>query len=213
MGVMGCAKDVRVWTMVVGDYLPELCEVTVPTIEAYADRIGADFRTITERRHPDWPMTYEKVQLYSESRDGWTIFIDADTVVGEKMPDVTRHVPPGHVAFHMAYDAGKILPHDYWLMQDGRNVGVGTSFMAFQHGQRCLLEPFKEPFSTVQRRMLTAGTRLHIADEYCASRNLARHGLDFIGISQISSDFLHLDATTDGHEEALARAASWLDGQ
>ena len=37
-----------VWVLLIGDYFKELCDITLPTIEAYAKRIGAEMHYITE---------------------------------------------------------------------------------------------------------------------------------------------------------------------
>lgn len=48
----------------VNDYSPEITALTYPLIEAYAHKIGADFHIIRERKFPEWPVTYEKLQIY-----------------------------------------------------------------------------------------------------------------------------------------------------
>ena len=53
-----------IFVLLVGNYLPRLCSLTIPSIERYAKRIGAQFRLISERRWPDWPVNYEKVQIF-----------------------------------------------------------------------------------------------------------------------------------------------------
>ena len=48
-----------VYVVNIGDYLPELCTETIPTIADYADRIGARFELITQRPFPAWTVLYE----------------------------------------------------------------------------------------------------------------------------------------------------------
>lgn len=57
-------NKVCVYTLNIGDWLPELTAVTIPYIEMYAKKIGADFKIITERKFPEFPPNYEKVQIY-----------------------------------------------------------------------------------------------------------------------------------------------------
>ena len=48
----------------INDFFPELFALTFPTIKAYADRSGFTINLITERKFPDYPINYEKMQVY-----------------------------------------------------------------------------------------------------------------------------------------------------
>src|SRR5271168_5376308 len=68
-----------IYTLNVGGYAPEICALTYPLLQAYARKIGADFHVIRDRKFPDWPVVYEKLQIHvlgKEHGDDWNIYID-----------------------------------------------------------------------------------------------------------------------------------------
>ena len=76
----------------INDYSPEICALTYPLIRRYAQKIGAEIFEITKRRWPDWPVVYEKLQIFylaQELQSEWQIYFDADTLIHPDMPE--RH--------------------------------------------------------------------------------------------------------------------------
>lgn len=53
-----------VFVLATADYRPELCALTLPNEKRYADRLGADFVRIQERKLPNFPLTFERMQIY-----------------------------------------------------------------------------------------------------------------------------------------------------
>jgi hypothetical protein len=47
------------------DFEPEITALTFPLMRKYAHKIGADFHVIRERKHPDMPPVYEKLDRKS----------------------------------------------------------------------------------------------------------------------------------------------------
>ena len=93
----GWSRPVKktIYTLNIGDYAPEICALTYPLIQAYARKIGADFHVIRERKFPEWPIVYEKLQIYELGRkhgNDWNIFVDSDTLINPEMFDVTEHL-------------------------------------------------------------------------------------------------------------------------
>src|SRR5215475_7437192 len=82
-------------------YAPELCAMTYPLIKFYAYRIGASIRMITQRKYPDWPPVYEKLQIWDiaqrEPAD-WHIYLDSDALVHPETVDWTEFLPRDTVA-------------------------------------------------------------------------------------------------------------------
>jgi indolepyruvate ferredoxin oxidoreductase beta subunit len=73
-----------VWVLYINNYFPELCKYTLPTIKLYAQKIGADFNLITTRKYLEFPITYEKIQIYELGNNyDWNILIDADKIADE----------------------------------------------------------------------------------------------------------------------------------
>lgn len=88
---MTTKKKIAVWVLNIGNYRPEISKHTLPTIKAFADRIGAEYREITERKFQGWPITYEKMQVYELGKDyDWNILCDADVLISSKMPDLVK---------------------------------------------------------------------------------------------------------------------------
>lgn len=201
-----------VYTLNINNYLPELCKITIPTIEAYAEKLEAEFYTITERKYPEWPITYEKMQLFELAKNNeWTIFVDADTVISPELVDFTKKLRPDHVGVHMAYDADAHLPCDYFFAKDGRNVGVVTNFMVVHKTCHKIWTPLDESCEFALKRMKTVSAREHIVDEFCISRNLCRYKFLFTGLTQFGNDqFLHLSATVED-DETLERAKKFSE--
>ena len=53
----------------INDFFPELFALTYPTIKSYAERNGYMINLITERKFPDYPINYEKMQVYEDCKD------------------------------------------------------------------------------------------------------------------------------------------------
>ena len=94
-----------VLTVVIGDEAEHLAAVTIPGKEAYARRIGADFRIIREKTG-DWNPSWEKLQLYHFLGREYdrAIYLDNDCLVRPDCPDLFGIVPES--AFG-AFDEGR----------------------------------------------------------------------------------------------------------
>ena len=53
----------------INDFFPELFALCFPTIQAYARRNGYAINMITERKFPDYPINYEKMQVYKDGKE------------------------------------------------------------------------------------------------------------------------------------------------
>jgi len=169
----------------INDFFPELWYYTYPTIKAYADRIGAEFNLITERKYPEWHINYEKLQVWEDGKDADLNFlVDADVLIHPKFPDVHDIIPEHHVAFNDNYTASeKFGLNDYnrdYFMRDGRNVGVVTNAVVSYKSTHCLWEPLT--ISPENGEKITIVRKGDI-DEYALSHNLAKYGLRYTGIT------------------------------
>ena len=85
-----------IYLLDINDFAPQVKKVTMPLIERYADKIGANIHTITERKFPEWPVTYEKLQIHrlaAKHGNDWNIYFDLDTLIHPDTPDLTVLVP------------------------------------------------------------------------------------------------------------------------
>ena len=86
-------------TICIGEKYEQLALLTHPTIQAYADKIGAEFIVIKDRIYPaEVPVGYEKLRLgkYLETYDR-IIFLDTDLIVRPDTPNLFDFVPEGMI--------------------------------------------------------------------------------------------------------------------
>lgn len=82
------------------DQVEKLLELSLPTMEAYANRIKADLHVVRDRLWPDRNVRFEKFQFRDLlDRKGYdrVLYLDADVMVNPKAPDIFEQVPPGHL--------------------------------------------------------------------------------------------------------------------
>jgi hypothetical protein len=177
-----------VWTLNIDDYAPELCAWTYPLLLNYADKIGADFRVITERKYPDWPVVYEKLQIRELGADNdWNIYIDSDALVHPDMYDLTEIVPKDTVLHNGRDLAGNRWRYDRFFRRDGRHIGSCNWFTIASDWCIDLWEPLEIPLEealgniTLTHGEVASGVmdRSHLIDDYTLSRNIAKYGLKF----------------------------------
>lgn len=203
------------WTLNVGNYAPELCELTYPLLLAYARKIGADFQIINERRFPEMPVTYEKLQIFYLGRgNDWNVYIDSDAVIFPDMFDITERLTKDTVAhYNRDHCSNRFKMNDYFR-RDGRHIGSANWFTVASDWCLDLWHPLGEfPYlgATAANTIATpkdlrfdwklsrvlneirpivterqAGiTPEHLIDDYTLSLNIARYGLKFTTVAEI----------------------------
>lgn len=167
-----------IYVVNVNDFFPELVSVTMPTVERYANKIGAELHIIKERAFPDFPPTYEKIQVYELGKENeWNILFDADLLIHPDMIDL-RKFGYQFVGTHYGYDANQYLKPDKYFMRDGRNKGVAAGLVVSSWATHDVWTPLEFSYEEAIKRV----KRKHIIDEYCLSRNLAKFGLKATGV-------------------------------
>lgn len=176
-------------TLDIGNYQPAIKALTMPRMKWYADKIGAEFVSITERKFPEWPIVMEKFQCaqIAKERDAdWSIFFDADALISPEMFDVTVNAPPDTVLFN-GKDMSQIrfFP-DKYFRRDGRFIGACDWFCAaprwcyedlYSMPEMTPEEAFKNISVTIQEHGSGMFLDNHLIDDYTLSRNVARFGL------------------------------------
>lgn len=190
-----------VYTLNIGDYAPEICEITYPLLRHYAHRIGADFHVIKHRCFPKWPVTYEKLQIFrlgEERDDEWSIYIDSDALVHPETVDWTNFLPRDTVAHNGTDMAALRWRYDKYFLRDGRHLGscnwltIASSWcrdiwrpledLTFEQA-RDNIYPIVDEIVPWEHRdgkvvlMPQVVDRDHLIDDYTLSRNIARFGL------------------------------------
>lgn len=189
-----------IFTLRVGDYAPQICELTYPLIRAWAHKIGAEVVTISERKFPDFPPVYEKLQIYElaqEMGNDWNIYVDSDALIHPDMFDVTTHLPKDTVCHNGNDFAGNRWRYDRFFRRDGRHIG---SCNWFTIASDWCIELWKPPedltfaealeniFPIVNEINSHVVVRDHLIDDYILSRNIAKYGLKFTNVINIQRE-------------------------
>lgn len=189
-----------IFTLAVNDWQPKITEMTFPLIRRYAKKIGADFFVIKDRKFPDWPITYEKFQVYGlaqEMENDWNIYIDADALVHPETPDFTLYLNKNTVA-HVGMDTAPIRwTYDRYFLRDGRDIGSCNWFTMASDWCVDLWHPTDDLtpeevmarcFPTVQEDLSGVIDSYHLIDDFLVGRNIAKFGLKFKTINSILED-------------------------
>ena len=183
-----------IYTLVVDNYAPEITALTFPLIRAYSEKIGADFFVIKSRKFPDWPVTYEKLQIFNlafEHKNDWSIFFDADTLVSPEYFDPTEYIHKDTVAHNGRDPAGIRWKMDDYFRRDTladhtpRNWG---SCNWHSMASNLCLDLWRPLDVTLQEALANIHITIeehnsgnckaeHLIDDYTLSRNIARFGL------------------------------------
>jgi hypothetical protein len=173
-----------IFTLNVDGYAPEITEITFPLMRFHARKIGADFRIITNRKWPDWPVVCEKFQCAELAGDAdWIIFLDADTFVHPDCIDWTAVIPSDTVVHNGADMASLRHRYDESQIKDGRHIGTcGWLTIAPKSCFGIWDKPDIPMAEVIARCTPTIGeahngvTPEHLTDDFIMSRNIARHG-------------------------------------
>jgi len=184
------------YTLNIDDYAPEIRALTYPLLEHYAEKIGAEFFEITERKFPAWPVVYEKLQIYElgeERGDDWSIFLDADTLVHPETFDWAVYIPKDTVAHNGIDFANLRWRYDRYFLRDGRDLGSCNWNTWASAWCRDLWRPlddltFDQAVANIfpaVGELNTVITPSHLIDDYTLSRNIARFGLKTTTLMEI----------------------------
>jgi hypothetical protein len=186
-----------IFTLCVDNYAPEITELTFPLLHRLAKKIGADFHIIKERRFPDFPPVYEKLQIYQlaqEMQNDWNWFIDADALVNPEIPDVTTLISKNTVLHNGNDFAGIRWKYDRYFKRYGKHIGSCNWFTIGSDWCIELWKPledltFAEAVANISltREEMNCGVMepSHLIDDYTLSRNIAMYGLDFTTFEEI----------------------------
>lgn len=177
-----------IYTLNVDNYNPEICKLTYPLMYEYAKKIGADFYIIKDRKFKDFPITYEKLQIYElaqKHENDWNIYIDSDALVHPDMPDVTELINKDTI-MHNGVDFAPIRwRYDKYFQRDGRHIGSCNWFAVASDLCLDLWKPFDDLTANeairnifpIHDELASGITPDHLIDDYALSRNIAKFGL------------------------------------
>jgi hypothetical protein len=193
------------FTLNVDNYAPELTALTYPLLQIFANKMGAEFHVIRERAYPEYPVTYEKLQIYDLAKkmhSEWNIYLDSDALVNPDCFDPTEHLSKDMVLHNGKDMAGGRFRYDEYFRRDGRHIGSGNWFTI---ASDWCLDLWKPPEDLDLEAMLNniqptcyeqahGITREHLIDDYILSRNIAKYGLHFTGFRDLAK---RIDCPTD----------------
>lgn len=180
-----------------GNYAPEITALTYPLLKRYANKIGASFHIITERKFPTFPVVYEKLQIYELGKNvDWNIFVDSDALVHPDLFDITEHLHKDTV-LHTGQDlAGNRWKYDRFFRRDGRHIGSCNWFTIGSDWCIDLWKPLdditkEEAISNITpiQNEINSGVidPSHLIDDYVLSRNIAKYGLKFENLRNLQT--------------------------
>lgn len=185
-----------IFTLNVNDYAKKITDLTYPFIKKYAYKIGADFHIINERKFPDFPVVYEKLQIYElaqEMKNDWNIYVDSDALIHPDTFDITELLPKDTVLTCGVDFAPVRWRYDRFFQRDGRNIGAGNWFTIASDLCIDLWKPLDDLkldeaveniFPTLVERNFV-GEKSHFIDDYVVSRNIAKYGLKFTTFKEL----------------------------
>ena len=199
-----------IFTLNINDHAKEITDLTYPLIKYYAHKIGADFHIIKERRFPEFPITYEKLQIFElaqEMQNDWNIYIDSDALVHPEMVDWTAFMKKDTIAHNGSDMANIRWRYDKYFLRDGRNWG-SCNWMTIAsdwcvdlwHPLELSVAEALDNIYPTAREHNTVVTTDHLIDDYALSRNVARYGLKTVKLQELQKEIGLGDAFFLWHE-------------
>jgi hypothetical protein len=179
-----------IYLLNINNYSPEITKLTYPYINNWAEKIGAEVFVIKDRKFPEFPVVYEKLQIYEleqERKSDWIIYIDSDCLIHPDLFDLTELIPKDTV-FQVGNDfvLNRISIDDYFR-RDGRFIGTCNWFTIvsswcvdfFKPIDDLSLEEMNKKMRTINSEKIAGIENGHLIDDFVLSRNLAKYGLKY----------------------------------
>jgi len=212
------SKDLAIVTVVIGKNYERVASVSLPTIQAYADRIGAELIVVRARAFPGYQFYWEKFQIAGLlEKYGRVLLLDADLVVRTTAPSIFDQVPAGVFA---AFEEGKYFTDRVREMEkDGPFYGIMTQrpvaergFTYFNTGvvlaDRTHRDAFELPLNPKGEPM---------SEQTYTNLAVARHGFKFLDLG-IRWNGLHSLRRADNrkdlhivHYAGLPKVTGWVE--
>lgn len=203
-----------VYTLCVDNYEPDITDITFPFMKRWAEKIGADFHIIDQRKFPDLPPVYEKFQIYElakEHENDWNIFFDADALIHPDFFDVTSVL---HKDTTLS-NGTDFVPHRFkpnqYFKRDGRMIGKGNWCAVASDWCIDYWRPLDEPIEQIIENIYPTAdetrfgiTKCHLIDDYTVSSNIARFGLKHILIPELTAKYRGVQEGLLAHQYLMA---------
>jgi hypothetical protein len=193
----------------------DITAITYPLLKHYAKKIGAEFVEITDRKFPEWPPTFEKLQVYElgkAAKNDWNIFFDADAMIHPDTADYTALLSRDTCAHNGADMAAFRFKYDKFYLRDGRNIGSATWLCIASDWTIEMFEPPKDITPAEVEKMIFPTTNelkngvepIRLVEDFIVGRNIAKYGLKFTTLKELNvklglgdlCHFFHIYATS-----------------
>jgi len=204
-----------IFTLNIGNYAPEITDLTYPFLKNYASKIGAKLTIINERKFPEYPLMYEKLQIYELGKDNdWNIYVDSDCLIHPDLFDITEILAEDTVMTYGADFAGGRFRYDNYFRRDGRHIATGNFLTVASHLCRDIWEPpsdltLEEAIRNITMTPLEASLGHQPGygiDDYVISRNIAKYGLKFNTFAEILNQIHKPNAEFFFHDHLVTEA-------
>ena len=203
-------KNCCIHLLNIGNFFPELTELTYPTIEAFAKRIKSDINIITKRKISPDNVLAEKIQVYEDGKEyDYNIFLDLDLLIHPQCYNPFQNIPKLHVAFKDAYYADEFFKLDEYFKNDDRNVGASACCVFTTRETHHIWKPIDDlTLEQINNNILQDRKNI---DEYTLSRNLAKYSIKYTAAYPIEQYnlMLHLGHYQEDKNEILDNAKLW----
>jgi len=195
-------SSIVIYTVRIGEYAPELMDLTWPLMCHWAAKIEARIEVIDTRIFEPWPISFEKFQTPIRARDAhaeWAYTVDADALIHPDWFPVHEIIGKDTVA-HNGKDFNPIRwTQDKYFRRDGRHIGSCSWFTVssdwtYEDLWRFPEQTYQETLTAIHPTSGEMGSGLipkeHLCDDYTLSRNIARFGLKYTTFIDICKDKL-----------------------
>jgi hypothetical protein len=166
-------------TVATGKCLAEL-EIVRPSLQAYADKINADFIALVNTTEPWWGYEKFRVQHFVPQYER-TLFVDSDVVISPDCENLFDIVPESHVGIH---DDWKHLPSHEWMQHEKAKVCESQGWTPDQR-EICL----NTGVVVCSRHHLVwdrpgdgLPTNIHCAEQFAFEQQMLRQGVEWCGL-------------------------------
>lgn len=202
-----------IFTLNFDNYAPEITALTYPFIEGYAKKIGAEFKIITERAFPEYPMMYEKLQIYELGKDNdWNIYIDSDMLVHPDLFDITEIIPEDTVLNYNPEFANNKYRYDNYFRRDGRDIGSCNELTVASYLCHEIWKPLDDMtiddalnnIKIIHSEEIVGHSRGYGIDDYVISRNIAKYGIKYKSFKNLLNEIGRSNDEYFYHEHPVA---------
>lgn len=196
-------------------FQPRVRTLTYPLIQNYARKIGAQVVEIVNRKFPDFPITYEKLQIHEIAKQigsDWNIYLDLDALVSPEFFDPTVMLSKDTVAHNGRDMANMRWYYDKYFLRDGRHWGSCNWFTIASDWCLDVWRPLDDitleqalsqiNITTQEHNSGNCKTE-HLIDDYTLSRNIARFGLKATTMVEVCAGLGFKDPNGNGYNPFL----------